>query len=46
MVLRWIDIIVDTGVKVDMSYTGERIPSEQELYELGKKLLTNKLKEV
>ena len=45
-VLRWIDIIVDTGVKVDMSYTGERIPSEQELYELGKKLLTNKLKEV
>ena len=45
-VLRWIDIIVDTDVKVDMSYTGERIPSEQELYELGKKVLTNKLKEV
>lgn len=45
-VLQWTDVIVDTGIKVDMSYTADNIPSEQELYDIGKKLLTEKLKKI
>lgn len=42
-VLAWINRIVDVGINSVKSFKGDKIPSEQEIYEEGKKILLKEL---